>query len=134
MNMWLKDEKQYSFSIKTPKDTFIPSVKARLDKDFEYENLNKEYEEQEQKDIFSALICDITKILPSPEQKLIVRSLKRVSSSLMTWQKLYAEQFKRYEKQETEMFNQIMQQNMVQRETNERNLYLEQGNARTMKN
>ena len=48
----------------------------------------------------------------------------------MTCQKLYAEHFKQYEKQETEMFNQIMHLQMVEQETCERNLSLEQGNDR----
>ena len=65
-NMWLQDGKQDAFPIMTPKDTFIPTAKVQLEKDFEYEKLNKETNETKQKDIFSALNCDITKILLSP--------------------------------------------------------------------
>jgi len=129
-NMWLQDGKQHAFPAKTPEDNITPSAKARLEKDLEYEKLNKKYEEEEKKDIFSSLNCDITKILSSPEKKSIVRSLKRVSSSLMTCQKLYAEHFKQYEEQETEMFTEIMHLNLVEQETCERNRSLEQGNAR----
>ena len=129
-NMWLQDGEQHSFPAQTPEDNFIPSAKARLQKDFEYEKLNKDTDAQIKKDIFSALNCDITKILPSTDRKSIVRSLKKLSTSLMTLQKLYAEHFKRYEKQETDMFNQLMHQNMVQQDTIERNLALEQGNAK----
>ena len=65
-NMWLQDGKNCAFPVKTSKDNFIPSAKARLEKNFEYEKLNKETNETKQKDIFSALNCDITKILLSP--------------------------------------------------------------------
>ena len=82
------------------------------------------------KDIFSSLNCDITKIIPSPDRKSVVRSLKRVSSSLMTCQKLYAKHFQRSEKQETDLFKQIMDQTLVLQEIKEKNLALEQGNAR----
>ena len=51
-------------------------------------------------DVFSDLNCEITKLLPSPERKSIVKSLKRVSSSLMTCQILYSKHVKRYQKQE----------------------------------
>ena len=67
-NMWLQDEKQHAFPIMTPEDNFISSAKARLEKDFEYEKLNKETNKRMQKVIFSSLSCDITKILPSPER------------------------------------------------------------------
>ena len=72
-NMWLQDGKQHAFPVKTPEDNFIPSAKARLEKDFEYEKLNKETNKRMQKDIFSSLNCDITKILPSPERKLTMK-------------------------------------------------------------
>ena len=122
----LQDGKQRTFSVKTPEDNFLPTAKAWLDKDFEYEKLNNQYEQQEKKDIFSSLNCDITKILPSPERKSVVKSLKKVSSSLMTCQKLYAEHFHQYEKQETEMFDQIKHLKMVEQETCKKNLSFEQ--------
>ena len=48
----------------------------------------------------------------------------------MTCQKLYAQHFQRSEKQETDLFKQIMDQTLVLQETNKKNLALEQGNAR----
>ena len=60
----------------------------------------------------------------------MVRSLKRVSSSLMTYQKLYAQHFQPSEKPETDLFKQIMDQTLVLQEIKEKNLALEQGNAR----
>ena len=43
-NMWLDDGNQHSFLVKTPEDNYIPSVKAQLEKDFEYEEVNKKYD------------------------------------------------------------------------------------------
>ena len=77
------------------------TAKARLDKDFEFEELNQKYDYDEKRDIFASLNCVITKLLPSPERKFIICSLKAVSSSLMNSQKLYSEHSRRYEKQET---------------------------------
>ena len=96
--MWLDDGKQHSFPVSTPVDNYIPSAKARLEKDFEYVEINKKYDAIKDKDIVSSLNCKVTDLLPSPNQKSIVSSLKRVSTSLMTCQKLYAEHFSRYEK------------------------------------
>ena len=53
-NMWLADGEQHSFPVKTPEDNFLPSAKARLEKEFEYETLNKKNKEL-QKNIFSNL-------------------------------------------------------------------------------
>ena len=106
--MWLFDGQQHSFLVKTPKENYLPSAKARLEKEFEYEALNKKKGRQKA-DIFSTLNCKITEILSSPERKSVVSSLKKVSASLMTCQKLYASHTKRYEKQEIEMFEHIMQ-------------------------
>ena len=53
-----------------------------------------------------------------------MKSLKRVSSSLMTFQKLYASNFMRYEKQEVEMFNQIMSLKMIEQDYTKKNLDL----------
>ena len=44
-NIWLTDGKQHSFPVKTPKDNYLPSDKARLEKDFKYETLNKKIRE-----------------------------------------------------------------------------------------
>ena len=129
-NLWLSDGNQHSFPIKTPEDNHIPSAKARLDKDFEFEELNKKYESKEEKDIFSALNCKVTDLLSSPDRKSIVTSLKRVSTSLMTCQKLYSEHYDRYGKQEIESFNQIMDMKMLDQEKSEKNLKLETQVAR----
>ncbi len=44
-NMWLQDGNQHSFPVSTPEDKILPSAKAQLDKDFEYEELNWEYKD-----------------------------------------------------------------------------------------
>ena len=123
-NMWLQDGKEHTFPAKTPEDNHPPGVRSRLDKDFECEELIKKIETEKKEDIFSSLNCDISKIISSPERKSIVKSLKRVSSSLMTCQKLYASHFVRYEKQETEMFNKIMNLKMIEEEYSQKNLDL----------
>lgn len=122
--MWLQDGKEHTFPAKTPEDNYPPGVRSRLDKDFECEELIKKIESEKKEDIFSSLNCDISKIISSPERKSIVKSLKRVSSSLMTCQKLYASHFVRYEKQETEMFNKIMNLKMIEEEYSQKNLDL----------
>lgn len=81
-------------------------------------------------DVFSALNCQITKILTSPEQKSVVTSLKKVSTSLMTCQKLYASHFACYEKQEVEIFDHIMQLKQVEQPSSEKNVDLETQVAR----
>ena len=124
-NMWLADGEQHSFPVKTPEDNYLPSAKARLEKDFEYETLNKKNKTLQKPDLFSKLNCKITKILSSPERKSVVTSLKKVSASLMTCQKLYASHFSRYEKQEVEMFNHIMELKQVEQSTSEKNVDLE---------
>ena len=129
-DMWLSDGNQHSFPVKTPEDNHIPSAKARLEKDFEFEELNKKYDSRKEKDIFSALNCKVTDLLSSPDRKSIVTSLKRVSTSLMTCQKLYSEHYDRYGKQEISMFNQIMDLKMLDQEKSEKNLQLETQVAR----
>jgi len=118
--MWLDDGFQHSFPVSTPVDNYVPSAKSQLEKDFEYEELNKRYDPTKDKDIFSSLNCKVTDLLSSSDRKSIVASLKRVSSSLMTCQKLYAEHFKRYEKQEIDMFNQIMSLKMQDQDLSEK--------------
>ena len=44
--MWLHDGKQHTFPVSTPEDNFEPSAKARLEKDFEYDKLNKKIKGQ----------------------------------------------------------------------------------------
>ena len=87
-NMWLSNGQQHSFLVKTPEDNYLPSAKARLEKEFEYEALNKRNKGRQNDDIFSTLDYKITEILSSPERKSVVSSLKKVSASLMTCQKL----------------------------------------------
>ena len=123
--MWLADGKQHSFPVKTPEDNYLPSAKARLEKDFEYENLNKKNKGLQNTDVFSTLNCKITEILTSPERKSVVSSLKKVSTSLMTCQKLYTTHYACYEKQEIEMFDHIMQLKLVEQSTSEKNVNLE---------
>lgn len=77
-------------------------------------------------DVFSDLNCEITKLLPSPERKSIVKSLKRVSSSLITCQRLYSKHVERYQKQEIQMLDQVMQSKLVERKTSEKIVTLEQ--------
>ena len=89
-------------------------MKSRLDKDFECEQLLNKFESEKKEDIFSSLNCDISN----------VKSLKRVSSSLMTCQKLYASHFGRYEKPETKMLNQIMSLKMIEQDYTDKNLDL----------
>ena len=124
-NMWLDDGNQHSFSVKTPEDNYSPSAKARLEKDFEFEEINKKYADRKEKDIFSSLNCKVTDLLSSPDRKSIVTSLKKVSTTLMTCQKHYSEHFRRYEKQEIEMFNQIMSMKLLEQKTSEKNVELE---------
>ena len=124
-NMWLADGKQHSFPAKTPEDNYLPSAKARLEKDFEYESLNVKNKVLQKKDIFSDLNCKITELLTSPERKSVVTSLKKVSASLMTCQKLYASHFSRYEKQEVAMFNHIMELKQTEESSCEKNVALE---------
>ena len=106
-------------------DNYVPSAKARLEKDFQYEEINKKYDAWKDKDIFASLNCNFTDLMSSPDRKSIVTSLKRVSTSLMTCQKLYSEHFNRYEKQEIDMFNQIMNLKVLEQDTAEKNLRLE---------
>ena len=82
--MWLDDRNQHSFPVKTTEDNYIPSTKARLEKEFEYKEFNKKYDAQKDKDLFSSLNCKVTDLLSSPDEKSIVTCLKRVSTSLMT--------------------------------------------------
>ena len=96
MKLW--DGKQYLFPVSTPGDSTLPSAKARLDKDFEYEELNQKYKDRKETEILVSLNCKITDTLSSPEQKSFVRSLEKVSSSMMTCPKLYAKHFDRYER------------------------------------
>ncbi len=124
-NMWLADVKQHSFPVKTPEDNYLPSAKARLEKDFKYETLNNKNKDLQNMDVFSSLKCKITEILSSPEQKSVVTSLKKVSVSMMTCQKLYASHFARYEKQEVTMFNHIMQLKQAEQSSCEKNVDLE---------
>ena len=42
--MWLNDSNQHSFPVKTPEVNYLPSAKAQLEKDFEYEEVNKKYD------------------------------------------------------------------------------------------
>ena len=76
-NMWLNDGNQHSFPVITLEDIHILSAKARLEKDFEFEELNKKYDGKKDKDIFSALNCEVSDLLSSPDRKSIVTSLKR---------------------------------------------------------
>ena len=123
--MWLNDGNQHSFPVKTPEDNYIPSTKAWLEKDFKYEEVNKKYDAQKDKDVFSLLNCKVTDLLSSPDRKSIVASLKRVSTSLKICQKIYSEHFDRCLKQEIDMFNQIMNMKLLEQETSEKNLKLE---------
>ena len=91
--MWLADGEQHSFPVKTPEDNYLPSAKARLDKDFKYETLNKKNKSLQKPNIFSKLNCKITEILSSPERKSVFSSLKKVSAAMMTCQNLYASHF-----------------------------------------
>ena len=106
-NLWLQYGKLHFIPVSTPKDSFLPSTKVHLDKNFQNEELKRKYKDTKENDIFSSLNCKMTEILISPEQKSVVTSLKRVSDSLMTCQKLYAKRFDRYEKKETQIFNEI---------------------------
>ena len=123
-NMWLQDVKQHSFPFSTPEENTLPSAKVCLDKDFEYEELNRKYKDRKEKEIFESLNCKITDILLSPENKSVVSSLKKISASMMTCQKLYAKQFARYNKQEIATFNEIMRLQMNQHKIIEKNLSL----------
>ena len=105
--MWLDDGTQHAFPMKTPEDNYIPFSKACLEKDFEYKEINKKYDNQKEKYIFSSLKYKVTKLLSSSDRKSIVRSLKRVSTSLMTCQKLYSAQYDRYGKQEIDKFDRL---------------------------
>ena len=129
-NMWLDDGNQHPFPVKTPKDNYIPSTKTRLEKDFKYEEINKKYDAQKDKDIFSSLNYKVTDLLSSPDRKSILTSLKRVSTSLMTCQKLYSEHYEWHGKQEIEMFNQIMNLKLLEQESSDKNLKLETQVAR----
>lgn len=60
--MWLQNEKQHAFPLKTTEDNFLPLAKAQLNKDFEYEQLNNKYDDEQKRDILSPLNCHITKI------------------------------------------------------------------------
>ena len=63
--MWLQNVKHHAFPIKTPEDNnFQPSAKTKLEKDFEYKQLNHNYAVDKDKDIFASLDCDISKLLP----------------------------------------------------------------------
>ena len=76
-------------------------------------------------DILSSFNCKITEITSSPEQKSVVTSLKKVSASLMTCQKLYASCFACHEKEEIEMFDLIMKLKSPEQFTSEKNVDLE---------
>ena len=80
-NMWLSDGQQHSFPVKTPEDNYLPPAKARLEKEFEYEALNKRNKGRQNADIFSSLDCKITEILSSPERKSVDRKSTRLNSS-----------------------------------------------------
>ena len=58
----LKDGKYCAFPVQTPKDNFLSSAKARLDKDFEYKELNKNTRRR-RRIFFSSLNYKITEIL-----------------------------------------------------------------------
>ena len=120
--MWLDDGNQHSFPVKTPEDNYISSTKARLEKDFKYEEINKKYDARKNKDIFSSLNCKVTDLLVSLGRKSIVTSLKRLLTSLMNCQKLYSEHYGQYMKQEIEMLNQIMNLELLEQETSKKNL------------
>ena len=128
--MWLNDGNWHSAPVKTPEDNHLPSAKARVEKDFEYEKLNKKYDAQKEKDIFSLLNYKVTDLISSSDRKSIVTSLKRLSPSLMTCQKLYSEHYDWYGKQEIEMFNQMMNLKLLEQKTSEKNLQLETQVAR----
>ena len=68
-NIWLDYGNKHSFPVKTPEDNYIPSAKAQLEKDFEYEEVNKKYDARKDKDIFSSLNCKVTYLLSSPDRK-----------------------------------------------------------------
>ena len=120
--MWLDDGNQHSFPVTIPEDNCIPSAKARLEKDFEYEEVNKKYDAQKEKDIFSLLNYKVTDLISSSDRKSIVTSLKRLLTSLMNCQKLYSEHYGQYMKQEIEMLNQIMNLELLEQETSKKNL------------
>ncbi len=124
-NMWLKDGKQHSFPVSTPEDKYLPGVKARLDKDLQFKELNsKKSSFTEVKQIFSSLNYKITEILDEKEQNSVVASLKKVSACLMTSQKMYKKHFASYEKQHHEMFAEHMKLTMLKQETSEKNVCL----------
>ena len=75
--MWLQDDNQHSFPIKAPEDNFLQGAKARLEKDFEFEEINKKNKDWKEHEIFSSPNCKINDILTSPEQKSVVTSLTK---------------------------------------------------------
>ena len=129
-NLWLKDGKQHSFPASTPEDKYLPGAKARLDKDLQYEELNRKNSFTEENQIFTSLNCKITEILNEKERKSVVASLKKISACLMTSQKMYAKHFASYEKQQNDTLADYLKLTMLQQETGEKNLILNQQNAK----
>ena len=95
-----------------------------MEKDFEYEEINKKYDAWKDKDIFSSVNCKVTDLLSSPDRKSILTSLKRVSASLMTCKKLYSVHYDQYGRQEIGMFNQIMNLKVLEQEISQKNVQL----------
>ena len=123
-NMWLQDGKQHSFPVSTPEDKYLPGVKAWLDKDLQYKELNRKKSFTEEKQIFSSLNCKITEILDEKERKPMVATLQKVSACLRNSQKMYAQHFASCEKQQHEMFAEHMKLTMLEQETSEKNVCL----------
>ena len=72
----------------------------------------------------------ITEILNEKERKSVVASLKKISACLMTSQKMYAKHFASYEKQQHETFADYLKLTMLQQETGEKNVILNEQNAK----
>ena len=84
----------------TPDDICMSSIKSRLYKDFEYEQQPNDKETE----LFSSLNYNLSKFISPQEQKSIVTSLKKLSSSLLTCQKLYSSVVHQSEKKVERMF------------------------------
>ncbi len=70
--MWLHYGNQHTFTVKTSEGNNLPSAKAQSDEEVEFEEINQNYGDQREKDIFSSLNCRVTKLLLSPERKFIL--------------------------------------------------------------
>ena len=77
---------------------------------------------EKETELVSSLDCNITKYISPQEQKSIVTSLKKLSSSLMTCQKLYSSVVHQSEKKVKIMFEKIVHLKMIEQETSVKNL------------